>query len=225
GEIVAMMGRNGAGKSTLLRSMVGLASVADGKVRVEGQDPSQLSPTELIRCVGLVPQEAGDLLWSDEVSKECQAADKDSNSAAGSSWALFERLTPGVDPATHPRDLSEGQRLALALAVTLVSSAPVLLLDEPTRGLDYPTKTRLIALLRDHAASGGCVVLATHDVELVAEVATRTVVLADGEIVADGVTSDIVVGSPQFAPQIAKVLAPLPWLTVTDVIAALPEAG
>jgi energy-coupling factor transport system ATP-binding protein len=65
------------------------------------------------------------------------------------------------------------------------------------------------------------VVLATHDVELAAEVATRTIVIADGEVVADGPTSEVVVGSPAFAPQVAKVLAPAPWLTVGAVAAAL----
>ena len=85
--------------------------------------------------------------------------------------AVFAELAPGVDPQTHPRDLSEGQRLALALAVVLAADAPLLLLDEPTRGLDYPTKHRLVALLRRRAASGHTVVVATHDVELAADVA------------------------------------------------------
>ena len=67
--------------------------------------------------------------------------------------------------------------------------------------------------------------LATHDVELVADLATRVVVLADGEIVADGPTADVVVSSPAFAPQVAKVLSPLPWLTVAEVAGALQEAG
>ncbi|MEO8329633.1 MAG: ATP-binding cassette domain-containing protein [Candidatus Nanopelagicales bacterium] len=225
GEVVAMMGRNGAGKSTLLRSLAGLQPLTAGRISIGGRDPRKLSGPELLEYVAMVPQEPGDLLWSDQVGKECDAADRDSRSATGSTWQLFQRLTPVVDPSCHPRDLSEGQRLALALAVTMVSDAKVLLLDEPTRGLDYPTKARLVKLLREHAAAGGCVLLATHDVELVAEVASRTVVLADGEIVADGATRDVVVGSPQFAPQIAKILAPLPWLTVSDVIASLPEAG
>ena len=128
---------------------------------------------------------------------------------------------PDVDRAAHPRDVSEGQRLSLALAVVLAAAPPLLLLDEPTRGLDYPSKQRLAAMLRALAADGHGVVLSTHDVELVAELATRTVVLADGEVVADGPTRDVVTHSPAFAPQVAKVLAPLPWLTVADVTEAL----
>ncbi len=98
---------------------------------------------------------------------------------------------------------------------------PLLLLDEPTRGLDYAAKDRLVGVLRELAAAGQAVVLATHDVELAAEVATRTVVLAEGEVVADGPTREVVTASPAFAPQVAKVLAPLPWLTVADVERAL----
>jgi energy-coupling factor transport system ATP-binding protein len=95
------------------------------------------------------------------------------------------------------------------------------LLDEPTRGLDYLTKSRLVEALRILAAGGHAVVLATHDVELVAEVATRVIVLADGEIVADGTTRDVIAASPLFAPQVWKVLAPQEWLTVAEVEQAL----
>ena len=105
----------------------------------------------------------------------------------------------------------------MALAVVLATRPPLLLLDEPTRGLDYRAKTELTRALRSLAAEGHAVVLATHDVELVADVATRTVVLADGDVVADGPTREVVTHSPAFAPQVSKVLAPLPWLTVDDV--------
>jgi energy-coupling factor transport system ATP-binding protein len=128
---------------------------------------------------------------------------------------------PTATPARHPHDLSEGQRLALALAVVLTSAPPLVLLDEPTRGLDYPAKARLVRTLRALASRGHAVVLATHDVELAAEACERTLVLADGEIVADGPSRDVVTQSPVFAPQVAKILAPLPYLTVQDVLTAL----
>ena len=131
------------------------------------------------------------------------------------------QLLPDVPDSVHPRDLSEGQRLALALAVVLTARPPLLLLDEPTRGLDYAAKARLVEVLRALAAEGHAIILATHDVELAAELAHRVVILADGEIVADGPTEEVVVSSPSFAPQVAKVLAPLPWLTVPQVADAL----
>ncbi|MER7769671.1 ATP-binding cassette domain-containing protein [Kitasatospora sp. NPDC096140] len=221
GEITALMGRNGAGKSTLLGSLVGLHAPASGKVEVGGRAPHRTRPAELIRKVGLVPQDPRDLLYGESVAAECAAADTDAGAATGTCRALVERLLPGIADTAHPRDLSEGQRLTLALAVVLTARPPLLLLDEPTRGLDYAAKARLVEILRDLATEGHAVLLATHDVELAAELAHRTVILAEGEIVADGPTAEVVVSSPAFAPQVAKVLAPGPWLTVRQVAEAL----
>ena len=221
GEVVALMGRNGAGKSTLLKTLVGMHPAMSGSVVVAGRDPAELRAGELLRHVGMVPQVPGDLLYEHTVARECAQADKDAGVAAGSTAALFERLSPGVPGEQHPRDLSEGQRLTLALAIVLVAAPPLVLLDEPTRGLDYTAKHRLVEILRDLARDGHAVMLATHDVELVAEVAGRVVVVADGEVVADGPVAEVVVASQAFAPQVAKILAPLPWLTPTDVAVAL----
>ncbi|MFF3770495.1 ABC transporter ATP-binding protein [Streptomyces sp. NPDC002232] len=221
GETVALMGRNGAGKSTLLSTLVGMIEPTTGTVRVAGLVPHDTAPRELIRQVGLVPQEPRDLLYADTVAAECAAADADAGAAPGTCRALVEELLPGVADDTHPRDLSEGQRLALALAVVLTGRPPLLLLDEPTRGLDYAAKARLVARLRSLAADGHAIVLATHDVELAAELAHRVAIIADGEIVADGPTPEVVVSSPAFSPQVAKILAPQPWLTVEQVEAAL----
>lgn len=221
GETVALMGRNGAGKSTLLSALVGLVAPSAGSVRVGGAVPHRTPSRELVRRVGLVPQEPRDLLYADTVGAECAAADRDAGAAPGTCRALVSELLPGIGDDTHPRDLSEGQRLALALAVVLAARPPLLLLDEPTRGLDYAAKARLVTVLRGLAAEGHAIVLATHDVELAAEIAHRVVLLADGEVIADGPTAGIVVSSPSFAPQVTKILAPQPWLTVAQVREAL----
>ncbi|GHD83668.1 ABC transporter ATP-binding protein [Streptomyces naganishii] len=221
GETVALMGRNGAGKSTLLGSLVGLVEPSAGQVRVGGAVPHRTPPRELVRRVGLVPQEPRDLLYADTVAAECAAADRDAQAAPGTCRALVSELLPGVGDGTHPRDLSEGQRLALALAVVLTARPPLLLLDEPTRGLDYGAKARLVAVLRALAAEGHAIVLATHDVELAAELAHRVVLLAEGEVIADGPTAEVVVSSPSYAPQVTKILAPQRWLTVAQVREAL----
>jgi len=221
GETVALMGRNGAGKSTLLSALVGLVAPASGSVRVGGVEPHRTAPRELIRHVGLVPQEPRDLLYADTVAGECAAADSDAGVEPGTCRTLVSELLPGIADDTHPRDLSEGQRLALALAVVLTARPPLLLLDEPTRGLDYAAKSRLVTVLRGLAAEGHAIVLATHDVELAAELSHRVVILADGEPVADGPTAEVVVASPSFAPQVTKILAPQKWLTVPQVREAL----
>ncbi|SEC91950.1 energy-coupling factor transport system ATP-binding protein [Streptomyces sp. 2231.1] len=221
GETVALMGRNGAGKSTLLNSLVGLVTPTTGTVDVGGAAPHRTAPRELVRRVGLVPQEPRDLLYADTVAAECAAADRDAGAEPGTCRALVSGLLPGITDGTHPRDLSEGQCLALALAVVLTARPPLLLLDEPTRGLDYAAKARLAVVLRDLAAEGHAIVLATHDVELAAEIAHRVVLLAEGEVIADGPTAEIVVSSPSFAPQVTKILAPQRWLTVAEVREAL----
>ncbi|GGR15101.1 ABC transporter ATP-binding protein [Streptomyces roseolus] len=221
GETVALMGRNGAGKSTLLSTLVGMIAPTSGTVRVSGLVPHATEPRALIRQVGLVPQEPRDLLYAESVGDECAAADADAGAEPGTCRALVAELVPGVADATHPRDLSEGQRLALALAVVLTAAPPLVLLDEPTRGLDYAAKARLVTRLRGLAADGHAIVLATHDVELAAELADRVVIVAGGEVVADGPTAEVVVSSPAFAPQVAKILAPEPWLTVEQVEGAL----
>lgn len=221
GQTVALMGRNGAGKSTLLKALVGMVRPTSGRVEVDGLAPADLRPSALLRHVGMVPQVPSDLLYASSVGRECVQADRDARVPAGTTLTLFRRLSPGVPVEQHPRDLSEGQRLTLALAIVLAARPPLLLLDEPTRGLDYTAKHRLVEILRDLADDGHAVLLATHDVELVAEVATRVLVMAEGELVADGPTADIVISSPAFAPQVAKVLAPQHWLTPTEVAVAL----
>jgi energy-coupling factor transporter ATP-binding protein EcfA2 len=228
GEVVAVMGRNGAGKSTLIGALAGALRPHSGQVDLLGDDPRTLRGRDLVRRIGVVPQEFGDLLTRSTVADECADADRDTDTPPGTTARILDDLAPTIDPESHPRDLSEGQRLSVALAVILAGEPPVICLDEPTRGLDYASKERLISILSRLSASGHAVIIATHDVELVADVASRVVVLADGEIVADGPTAQIVVASPLFAPQVAKVLTtssqPSRWLTPSSVESALSGA-
>lgn len=242
GEVTALMGRNGSGKSSLLWALQGSGPRTAGTVRVgrdesgapdaaKGGDPKKLSAAEARRLVGLVPQTPTDLLYLESVKQELDQADTESGTggkaatgATGpSARAILDRLAPGIDGATHPRDLSEGQKLALVLAIQLSAAPRVLLLDEPTRGLDYRAKTQLIAMVDELAAEGRSVVVSTHDVEFAARAADRVVVLAEGDIVADGPTTEVIVASPVFAPQVAKILAPLTYLTVDQVTAVLRD--
>lgn len=216
GRVTALMGRNGSGKSTLLWALQGSRSRAGGSVEVDGRDPARLDAEERRGLVGLVPQTAADLLYLESVADECAAADRETGSEPGSAARLLDRLVPGIDPEAHPRDLSEGQRLALVLAVVLLARPAALLLDEPTRGLDYPGKEVLASVLRGQASEGRAVLVATHDVEFVAQVADEVVVLAEGEVVSAGPTARVVAESPAFAPQVHKILGD-GWLTVAQL--------
>ncbi len=232
GEVVALMGRNGSGKSSLMWALQGSGPRSHGRVLLRDPargpdaapvDPSTLKPAEARGWVGLVPQTPTDLLYLTTVRDECAQADRDAHAPAGTCHDLLETLSVGIDRDAHPRDLSEGQRLALVVAIQLTAAPRVVLLDEPTRGLDYRAKAALSALLRQLADEGRSVMVSTHDVEFVATCADRVVVMAEGEIVADGPTAEVIAASPAFAPQVAKVLAPQAWLTVEQVRAALDE--
>ncbi len=207
------MGRNGSGKTSLLWTLQGSGRRDTGRVDVDGTDPADVPPARARELVGLVPQTAADLLYLESVAEECAAAGPGCR-------GLLDRMAPGIEDDTHPRDLSEGQRLSLVLAVVLTARPRLVALDEPTRGLDYAAKAALAAIVRDLAAQGCGVLLATHDVEFVAQVADEVVVLAGGEVVSCGPTARVLSESPAFAPQVSKVLG-ADWLTVDQVREAL----
>jgi energy-coupling factor transport system ATP-binding protein len=236
GEITALMGRNGSGKSSLLWAVQGTGRRAAGSVRVAGADadPAALPAADARHLVGLVPQTPADLLYLDTVAAELAQADRDAHPApaapgragpGGPAREILDAIAPGIPGDAHPRDLSAGQQLALVLAVQLAAGPAVVLLDEPTCGLDYRAKAGLTSTLDRLAARGHAIVVATHDVEFAARSCDRVVVMAEGEVVADGPAASVLTASPTFAPQVAKILAPLPYLTVAQIAAALDQAA
>ena len=233
GEVVALMGRNGAGKSTLLHALSGDLRPSAGRVRLAA--PSSTHPPSSTRGsspalparVALSPQDPAavlDLEPADRtVAELVEEVDRDNALTPGRTAAVLHELAPDLATSGRPHELSQGQQMCVVLATVLAPAVELTVLDEPTRGLDYGAKARLAALLRRAADNGAAVVLATHDVELAAEVATRVVVLAEGEVVADGPSTTVLLDSPAFAPQVAKVVRPLPFLTVDDLVTALHE--
>ena len=212
GEIVAFIGRNGAGKTTLLRCVAGLHEPGEGKVEVDG---------ERVRAgdVALSPQRPEDLLFASTVAGELRITFEARRVPDGST-RMLEELGLSTLGSRHPRDLSAGERLLVAIGAVIAAGSPLLLLDEPTRGLDAEAKARLVSMLQGHACRANAVVLATHDVELVAELATRVVMLAGGAVVADGPPGEVLGDSPVFSPQMARVFGP-GWLTVEQVARAM----
>jgi energy-coupling factor transport system ATP-binding protein len=210
GAVIALLGRNGAGKSTLLRTVAGLIPARRGTVDGTAgrayvpQDPSSLLFRATVR---------------DEIAETLRLLGRREPGAVDR-WMDTLGLTPLAD--RHPRSLSGGERQRVAIAAVAVGGAPVLLLDEPTRGMDAASRHALERAIATHAATGGAVVLATHDVELAARCATEAVVLGDGEVVASGPAAAVLADS-LFAPQIAKVLPG--FLTVEQVMTAAIEPG
>ncbi len=209
GSVVALLGRNGAGKTTLLRSLAGL--LTPGRGRVTGAATR-----------AYVPQDPSSLLFRTTVRAEvAETLRLLGRPDAGDVDHWLDALGLTALAGRHPRSLSGGERQRVAIAAVAVSGADVLLLDEPTRGMDAESRARLETAIGLHRARGGAVVLATHDVELAARCATDAVVLADGETVASGPAREVLAGS-LFAPQVARVLPG--FLTVEDVAATLESA-
>jgi len=229
GQVTGLMGRNGSGKTSLLWALQGqgppgairqrAAKTSRGPAGRRTAATAQANSDSATQRshqppVALVPAQPTDLFWANTVAAEV---------GSGLAKQLLTELAPDLDPQSHPRDLSEGQRLELALAIQLASNAPVVALDEPTRGLDYQAKDRLAHLLQQLANQGRAVLVASHDVEFLALVAKRVVWLACGQVIADGPAQDLLTAVPAHAPQMAKVFAPARVLTVDQACAAVVQ--
>jgi len=225
GEFVALMGRNGSGKSTLLKQVVGLLKPDQGQVVVSGLDTRRAALDDVIRTVGYVPQHPGALLFQETLAAELaftrrshrQPPDPDGDRA------LLARLGLDALAERNPRDLSGGEQQRAALAAILVADPRIILLDEPTRGLDYEQKHRLAGLLQEMKREGRTIIMATHDVELAAACADRVVLMAEGQIVVDGPARDVMSDSQVFSSQINKLFRDPRFLVVEDVLDALGE--
>ena len=156
-NITVLKGENGAGKTTYLRKL----ATTDGV---------------------LVPQPASDLLFLNTVAEELDQADQDAEKPRGTSAEILERLIGKLDQGQNPRDLSQGQKLALAISIQLAKSTNLLLLDEPTLGFDVPTKQALVDLIDKVEESGVDVLVATHDEEFAAAISIRHQLLKGGVV-------------------------------------------
>ncbi len=222
GECVAVMGRNGSGKTTLLKHLVGLLEPRRGSVRVRHMDTAHTPLEEIIRVVGYVPQNPDALLFADTVQEEVAFTRQSHGLPSRGSQDLLQELGLAEVARRYPRDLSVGERQRVALASILAAEPEIILLDEPTRGLDYVQKRALVDYLWRERDAGHTVLLSTHDVELVASAVDRVIILAEGEVIVDGGTREVMSQSMVFSSQINKLLRDERYLTVEDVLRSLP---
>jgi energy-coupling factor transporter ATP-binding protein EcfA2 len=224
GEIVVLMGRNGSGKTTLLKSIVGLLRPWGGTIRVAGHEVADSDVAAICRQIGYLPQDPNRLLFADSVRDELLITLRNHDLEADPSvhpHALLEQLGLADKENAYPRDLSVGERQRVALGAVTVTRPGALLLDEPTRGLDYEAKRTLVDLLRRWRDDDMAILLVTHDVELAAAAGDRIVLMGQGEIIASGEPGRILGASPLFAPQVARLFPGAGWLTPEDALRGL----
>ena len=195
GEVVALMGENGSGKTTLLKHMNGLLKPKVGKVLVEGVETTSASIAELSQKVGLVFQNAEDMFFESTVYNEVAFALKnfgyeDEKVRKRVEWALrFFELEQYKDQS--PFLLSGGEKKRLAMAIIFAWSPSIICLDEPTIGQDSIQKEKMMHMIKMLNMQGRTVVLASHDVEFIADLKPRVVVLSRGKVLADGKSQEI----------------------------------
>lgn len=206
GEFLVLMGENGAGKTTLMKNISGLLKPSRGQVKILNKDTRKHSVEELASTVGYLSQDPNDYLFLPTVREELVFTLHNLGLPDdGISEEIMERLQLSRYAGVNPRDLSTGERQRVALASVLVTRPKVLLLDEPTRGLDYRLKEELGNILLQLRAEGTAILVITHDVEFAAEYADDIVLMADGSIIARGSKYEILTRSTFYSPQISKL--------------------
>jgi energy-coupling factor transporter ATP-binding protein EcfA2 len=224
GEILAVMGANGSGKSTLLRCIIGLLQPLSGDVLLKGRSVLGQETVDLTRRIAYLPQYPDDLLFAETVRQELEITlDNHEIYAPDRVDTTLQKLSLAPFADYYPRDLSTGQRQRTALGAITVAQPDILLLDEPTRGQDGLIKSQLLKIWQRWKSEGMGLIIVSHDVELVAQLADRVMILADGKIEAVGSAESVLSDSSLFAPQIARLFPGSGWLTVEDALNGLAK--
>jgi energy-coupling factor transport system ATP-binding protein len=210
GEFIAIMGRNASGKTTLVKHFNSLLKPTRGMVTVDGIDTRKATIAELARKVGFVFQNPNDHLFADTVEEEIGFTLRNLGFENGEIRRrineILERFKLKEYRRQYPRSLSGGEKQRVALASVLAIQPKILILDEPTRGMEYRLKRELMEFLNEYTSQSNTVILVTHDVETVAEYADRVILLSEGEIVVDGNKRDVLSRALLFSPQINRLV-------------------
>jgi len=208
GEIIGLLGRNGAGKSTFLRCLMGLLPPESGEIWLEGKPIHGIPVFELAKKIAYVPQWPSALLFADNLLEELNFTLRNHGLEENppiQPKTLLEQLGLAEVAQKYPRDLSAGQRQRAALASVLVTKPQLVLLDEPTLGMDPISKTDLVKLLVSWKESGITMIVATHDVEFAAAIADRIVLLDHGKVMAQGPTAETLFSQPEYRTALQRL--------------------
>ncbi|EPI51482.1 ABC transporter ATP-binding protein [Gardnerella pickettii] len=188
GELVTLVGRNGAGKTTVTKLINGLLKASGGNIFIDGKDTSNMKISQIAHYVSTLFQNPDRQLCKDTVLEEvafsCILLGESVKDANDHAMQVIEKLN--LDPKASPFMLSRGQRQMVALAATVVTKPKILVLDEPTCGLDYMECLRIMQVVEDLRDHGCCIIMVCHDMEVVLDFATRLIVVNDGKILEDG---------------------------------------
>ena len=227
GGFIAIMGRNASGKTTLVKQLNGLLKPSKGRVRLEGVDTRKSTVADLSRRVGYVFQNPNDHLFADTVEDEIAFSLRnrgtDEKQIASAVEVMLDEFGLSQYRKSYPRNLSGGERQRVALASVLVGEPEVIVLDEPTRGMDYVLKKKLIDYLDGYRRRGNTVIMVTHDVETVAECAERVVLLSEGRVVVEGSKREVLSKALLFSPQINRLAQALSGYGVADTTLTVSE--
>lgn len=195
GSFTAFVGTNGAGKTTLIQALAGVVAPPKHKVQIDGLDPAKASPRELSRRIGFVFQNPEHQFIAhtvfDELAHGLRLQKLPETEIEEQVTAMLSRFGLEDKAHVHPFLLSGGQKRRLSVGTELITQPRVLVLDEPTFGQDRSRASELMSLLQEVQREGTTVLVVTHDLQLVADYATHTVVLKDGRIHAAGATAEI----------------------------------
>jgi energy-coupling factor transporter ATP-binding protein EcfA2 len=227
-EFITIMGRNASGKTTLAKHFNRLLIPTKGSIRVGGLDTREATVAEMARKVGFVFQNPNDHLFADTVYDEIAFTLKNLGSSRGEielrTAEMLQRFELGEYRNQYPRSLSGGEKQRVALASVLATKPKVLILDEPTRGMDYRLKSELMRFLEEYRAEGNTVILITHDVEIVAEYADRVILLSEGRVIVDGEKHQVLSQALLFSPQINRLAQSFGRYGVSNKILTVSEA-
>jgi len=228
GEFVAIMGRNASGKSTLVKHFNRLLTPTKGRVKIDGIDTKETTIAELARKVGFVFQNPNDHLFADTVTEEITFTLKNLGFGSGEiksrTSEMLEKFNLGEYRNHYPRSLSGGEKQRVALASVIAVRPKILILDEPTRGMEYRLKSELIRFLEEYRQRGNTVILVSHDVEMVAECADRVILLSEGKVVVDGEKHEVLSQALLFSPQINRLAQAFARYGVPNNILTVDEA-